>query len=83
MSYALTCSGPGPHEPADGILGSSSVEGATGLCASDACTAAPPVDPGALIAAARVDVNSATTIAQLRARTLELDRLRALYPTVT
>lgn len=36
----------------------------------------------ALIAAARADLAAATTIAQIRTRTLALDALRALYPTV-
>lgn len=50
--------------------------------AAQAAQAALPDGP-ALIAAARADVQAATTIGQLKARTLALDTLRAQYPTVT
>lgn len=59
--------GPGPHDPPDGILGGSSVEGATGMrCNSPACQPIPPADDTPDLSALRATVAKATTVAQLR-----------------
>lgn len=80
--YPLTCSGPGPHDPADGVLGTTSVEGATGICGAVVClpaapspAPAPPTD--AEIEAARLSLATATTVTQTKTRALALDDLRA------
>lgn len=44
-TYPIQCSGPGPHDPPDGVLGTSSVPGATGLCPSCAALIVPPPPP--------------------------------------
>lgn len=81
--YPLTCCGPGPHIPADGILGSTSVQGAgDAICASEACKPAPPPQPptpptDAEIETARISLAAATTVSQTKTRALALDDLRA------
>lgn len=43
----LLCSGPGPHEPSDGILGTADSEDSTALCALCGALAPRPVSrPG-------------------------------------
>lgn len=43
--YPLLCCGPGPHEPADGVLGETSIDGPhDGMrCAAEACVPCAPV----------------------------------------
>lgn len=41
-TYNIVCEGPGPHDPPDGVLGTTSVQGAKGMrCRSAACALAP------------------------------------------
>lgn len=45
MTFTITCTGPGPHQPADGILGTSSVQPRGEVrCGSAACIPAVPIE---------------------------------------
>lgn len=76
----LRCSGPGPHDPVDGVLGEADHEVEGMLCNSPACQPAPPpatIDPAAL----RSTVSKATTVTQLRGAMLAyLDAVAADQP---
>lgn len=76
----IRCSGPGPHIPADGVIGASDRPVAGMLCGSPDCAPAPQpdttplttqVDPAEL-EAALADARKATTISGLRAATVRL-----------
>lgn len=88
--FNVVCDGPGPHDPADGVVGESNIEGLTGMrCAAAACQPQPPempstvavqVDPDA-VAAALTAAAKSTTIAGLRAAVISLGQ--QLQPDVT
>lgn len=81
MTYPILCDGPGPHAPADGVLGESSIEHTTGMrCAAPECqpvgeeaptTVTVQVDPAA-VAAALTAAAKSTTNAGLRAAVVAL-----------
>ena len=86
--YPLTCSGPGPHEPADGILGTTTVDGATGRC--EACppeatpveAAVDPVTVLAQVGSGLAAIPATATSTQMRStlRTLG-EQITAAIPT--
>lgn len=68
QTFPLLCDGPGPHDPSDGVLGETSVEGASGMrCSAPACRPVLPAAPDEIdIAALKATVAKATTVPQLR-----------------
>lgn len=45
-TYEIRCDGPGPHDPADGVLGTSSLPGPHGVrCGSDRCRLPVTLEP--------------------------------------
>lgn len=54
MTYTITCPGPGPHDPTDGILGQSDKPGPWDIyCGNPGCAPTPrqePLDPAGALA---------------------------------
>lgn len=63
----LTCSGPGPHEPEDGVLGTTDAPGASALCPLCAEPVAPDPRP---LEAEIVPAGSPRDLTAVRERTV-------------
>lgn len=66
--YPIICDGPGPHDPADGVLGQSDRPDRHDVrCGAPECQPSAAPDPRATLLA---EVQAATTVAKLRAAVL-------------
>lgn len=82
-TFPLLCDGPGPHDPVDGVLGESSIEGVTGMrCNASACRPVAPASPDEIdFAALKATVAKAATVPALRGAMMAyLDALAAQQP---